>query len=129
MINFFIATALSLNTSFAAADTARIRIPPRTVTTRTTAAADSSAQGLPFGDDKLQHMFISYAVYSFSYGGDRALGMHRKAALIDAAVTAAVIGVGKELWDVKHHKRFSVADLTADAIGAFAGFAMLKNVR
>jgi hypothetical protein len=128
MINLLLATALSLNASFTAVDTARIRIPLRTITSHA-APADSSAQGLPFGDDKLQHMFISYAVFSFSYGGDRALGMHRKAALIDAAVAAAIIGVGKELWDVKHHKRFSVADLTADALGAFAGYAMLKNVR
>lgn len=130
MMNLFLATAFSLNTSFAVtSDTAKVRIPPRATVAQAAIATDNTTHGLPFGDDKLQHAFMSYAVYSFSYGGDRAIGMKRKAALIDAAVAAAVVGVGKELWDVRHHKRFSIADLAADAVGTFAGYAMLKNVR
>lgn len=130
MINLFLATALSLNASLAAtaADTAKTRIPLRSMPAAG-ATQDTMARPLPFGDDKLQHAFISYAVYSFSYGGARAAKVGRKASLTDAAATVAVIGIGKELWDASHHKRFSVADLLADAVGATAGYAMMKNVR
>jgi hypothetical protein len=133
MIHFLLATSLLLNS----ADTSRIRTTPsplHRITASAFAGTDStftaadSVRGLPFGDDKIQHFFVTTAVYNFSYAADRALGMNRKAALIDAAGAAVAVAIGKEIYDVRHHKRFSGYDLIADALGGVAAYAMLKQI-
>lgn len=134
MIHLFLATSLLLS----AVDTTRGVIPsaPLSRVVAHTACvsrlfglsrADSATTGLPFGDDKLQHFFVSYAVYSFSYAGDRAIGFNRKGALINAFGAVLVIGVGKELYDSRHGKIFSIADIVADVLGGAAAYAMLKQ--
>jgi hypothetical protein len=139
MIQILLATSLLLQSP----DTSRIRTatstmhritPPISATSisptsiRATSIPADTSRGLPFGDDKLQHFFVTFAVYDFSYAGDRALGMNRKAALIDAAGAAVVIAIGKEIYDMRHHKKFSGYDLIADALGGVAAYGLLKQI-
>lgn len=127
MMHWIIATALTLQS----ADTARI--PARTMLAPPLAhvdlAADKQRAAPAFGDDKVQHFFLSYSVYSFAYAGGRAVGLNRKPALVDAFGAVVAIGLGKELFDRKAGKPFSGFDLVADVLGGVAAYALMKQAR
>ena len=77
--------------------------------------------------DKLQHFFTSAFVQSISYGTLRGAGAGHGAALAGASVTTATVGVGKELYDARHHGDPSVRDLAWDAAGAGAVSMLLAR--
>jgi uncharacterized protein YfiM (DUF2279 family) len=80
-----------------------------------------------FGADKLQHFFSSAFVQSMSYGALRGAGAGHGVALAGATVTTAVVGVGKEVYDARHHGDVSRRDLVWDAAGAGAVSLLLAR--
>jgi putative lipoprotein len=80
-----------------------------------------------FGADKLQHFFSSAFVQSVSYGVLRGAGAGRGAALAGASATTAAVGVGKEVYDARHHGDVSRRDLVWDAAGAGAVSLLLAR--
>lgn len=79
------------------------------------------------GADKLQHFFSSAFVQSLSYGALRGVGASHGAALAGASVVTATVGVGKEVYDSRHHGDPSVRDLAWDAAGAGAATLFLAR--
>ena len=93
-----------------------------------------SLQGSPsrpadgwFGQDKVQHLFMSAFVQSASYGSLRGAGLSHGAALSGATAATASIGIGKELRDRRVTGVFSVRDLAWDAAGAGAMTLLLAR--
>ena len=82
-----------------------------------------------FGPDKIQHFFTSAFVQSMTYGSLRATGVPHGAALAGATATTAVVGVGKEVHDLRVKSEFSVRDLAWDAAGAGAATVLLVRVK
>lgn len=82
-----------------------------------------------FGRDKLTHFFVSAFVQSVSFATLQAAGADRDAALVGATATTAAVGVGKELFDRRQGRPFSVRDLTWDAAGAGAATLVLVRTR
>lgn len=80
-----------------------------------------------FGQDKLQHLFMSAFVQSVSYGSLRGTGLSHGAALAGATATTAAASVGKELRDRRVTGVFSGRDLVWDAAGAGAMTALLAR--
>jgi putative lipoprotein len=80
-----------------------------------------------FGADKLQHFFSSAFVQSVSYGALRGVGAGRGGALAGASAATAAVGVGKEVYDARHHGDVSRRDLTWDAAGAGAVSLLLAR--
>ena len=80
-----------------------------------------------FGQDKLQHFFMSAFVQSLTYGSLRGAGLSHDAALGGATATTAAVGVGKELRDRRVTGLFSTRDLVWDAAGAGAMTVMLTR--
>ena len=77
--------------------------------------------------DKLQHFFSSAFVQSISYGTLRGVGAGHGVALAGASVSTAAVGVGKELYDARHHGDPSVRDFVWDAAGAGAVSLLLAR--
>jgi uncharacterized protein YfiM (DUF2279 family) len=77
--------------------------------------------------DKLQHFFSSAFVQSISYGTLRGVGVGHGAALAGASVSTAAVGVGKEIYDARHHGDPSVRDFVWDAAGAGAVSLLLAR--
>ena len=80
-----------------------------------------------FGQDKLQHLFMSAFVQSASYGTLRGTGLPHGAALGGATATTAAVGIGKELRDRRVTGLFSKRDLVWDAAGAGAMTVLLAK--
>jgi uncharacterized protein YfiM (DUF2279 family) len=81
------------------------------------------------GDDKVQHAFMSYAVGVFTYAAARSAGIEAGSARAGALGASVAIGLGKEAFDARHGRPFSGYDLVADAIGAVASYAIIRQVR
>ena len=82
-----------------------------------------------FAADKVQHFFSSAFVQSMSYAALRTTGIDHGAALAGATVTTTVVGVGKEVHDLRHKGEFSLRDLTWDAAGAGAATVLLVRTQ
>lgn len=80
-------------------------------------------------EDKLQHLGMSAAITTFSYGSARAAGFDRGPALTVSIVAAATAGIAKEIYDRKAGRPFSFKDLFWDALGTAAAVMMLESVR
>lgn len=80
-----------------------------------------------FGQDKLQHFFLSAFVQSMAYGSLRGTGVSHGVALAGASATTAAVGVGKELRDRRTTGVFSPRDLAWDAAGAGAMTLLLTR--
>jgi hypothetical protein len=144
MMCLFLATAFSLSTGVAHADTTRLFTPPpisRTISqsrahgnahvapnARTFANTRAAATPRISAVDKLQHFAMSFAVESFAYAAARSAGVDRGASLTIAAATTAAAGIGKELFDARHDRPFSGYDLAADALGGAAAYTLLRQV-
>jgi uncharacterized protein YfiM (DUF2279 family) len=75
------------------------------------------------GSDKLEH-FFAYAVLSFWFG----LLHHRRRGQL--GFTLGFIGMGvviEFLQGLTDYRDFEIADMVADAIGAFVGLALLQT--
>ena len=74
-----------------------------------------------FGTDKLKHFLMSAMVHSAAFSIARASGAQRSGAQVSGAVSAATIGLLKELHDRRVGKPFSVGDLLWGQLSAYFG--------
>lgn len=87
----------------------------------------AAAQDAWFGDDKLRHFAMSFATATLTYAAARSAGAD-DAALPGAIVVAAAAGIGKEVYDRRDGRIFSLRDLVWDALGVAAGYAFLRQI-
>lgn len=80
-----------------------------------------------FGRDKVKHFLVSAVVQSISFAALETAGADRGNALAGAAAVTLGVGMGKEWYDRRQGRSFSVRDLAWDAAGA--GAASLLMVR
>ena len=109
--------------------TARIVIQPARIQS-TLAEPGSLAQADDpwVGEDKLQHLGMSFAATSFGYGAAR-LALDREPATFAAAGAALAAGVAKEILDHRAGRRFSARDLLWDAAGVAAALTLIDRTR
>lgn len=79
--------------------------------------------------DKYQHAAMSYAITTFAYAGARSIDADNSTSLAIGVGTAAIAGVGKELYDRAHGGRVSWFDLLADVVGIAGAYFVLRQVR
>lgn len=79
--------------------------------------------------DKVKHFLVSSFVESVSYSVLRTAHVSHDRALVGASAVTLMVGVGKEVHDVRSGKYFSVRDLTWDAAGAGAAAVLLSRTR
>jgi uncharacterized protein YfiM (DUF2279 family) len=82
-----------------------------------------------FAEDKVQHLFLSFAVTNLTYGSARLVGMDSGPALVTAGVTAGAAGIGKEIYDYSTGGHFSLRDLVWDGAGIAAGLTLVSHAR
>jgi uncharacterized protein YfiM (DUF2279 family) len=80
-----------------------------------------------FGQDKVRHALHSYAAVAFAHAGWTAVGLDGDAALGGAVAVAALLGVGKEVADLRGGRIFSVRDLVWDALGIGVGVLVMRG--
>ena len=83
-----------------------------------------------FGEDKLQHFFVSFLVTSIAAAGTRAAGGSRQTSLWVGAGTGLTFGVAKELNDARNPRdTASLLDLAWDAGGVGLATAVAAQAR
>lgn len=80
-------------------------------------------------EDKFQHLGMSAAITTFSYGSARLAGVDARPALTLSIAVAATAAIGKEIFDRRAGRPFSFKDLMWDAFGTAAAVMMLESVR
>ncbi len=70
------------------------------------------------GEDKVQHFLTSAFVQTLSYGALRGAGIGHGGALVTASITSLGVGLGKEVYDARHHGDVSRKDVVWDVAGA-----------
>lgn len=80
-----------------------------------------------FAMDKAKHFFMAAFVQTVSFSALRAIGVGYRPSLAGATVTAAAVGIGKELYDLKTGGDASWKDLTWDGIGIAAASVVLTQ--
>lgn len=80
-----------------------------------------------FGLDKPKHFVVSFFIQSASFAAIQAAGGSRRGAMSGASITAAAIGIGRELHDRRAKGLFSFGDLLWDALGAGTAAVMLRH--
>lgn len=78
-------------------------------------------------EDKLQHFAMSFAVTGMAYGAGRAV-LEPDPARSAALGLALVLGLGKELADVRRGDGFSLKDLAWDAAGVALGIIFVQRI-
>jgi uncharacterized protein YfiM (DUF2279 family) len=82
-----------------------------------------------FAEDKVQHLFLSFAVTNLTNGTARLVGIDRGPAQVTAGLTAGAAGIGKELYDASTGGHFSFKDLVWDGAGIAAGLTLVSHAR
>jgi uncharacterized protein YfiM (DUF2279 family) len=82
-----------------------------------------------FGTDKVKHFFMSAFVQSAAFSAARALGASNSSAQAIGGVTTGVMGIGREVYDRRRGRIFSVKDLAWDAAGGVAAAGLLRRTR
>lgn len=82
-----------------------------------------------FGTDKVKHFFMSAFVQSAAFSAARAAGASTSAAQGTGALATAVVGIGREVYDRRRGRIFSVKDLAWDAAGGIAAASLLGRTR
>jgi uncharacterized protein YfiM (DUF2279 family) len=83
-----------------------------------------------FGEDKLQHFFVSVLATSLAAGTARAAGLDGDASLRIGAGAGLALGVAKELHDLNRpDETASLLDLAWDAAGVAAATALVAQTR
>jgi len=95
----------------------------------TTRVQPSIPQDAWIAEDKFQHLGMSAAITTFSYGSARLAGVERGPALTMSIVAAATAAIGKEIYDRRAGRPFSFKDLFWDALGTAAAVMMLESAR
>src|SRR3954470_15923170 len=81
-----------------------------------------------FGIDKIKHFFMSAFIESVSYSALQAMRVDHRAAVGGAIGITLGFGLAREIPDKRTPGNiFSVRDLTWDALGTGAGFALLSH--
>lgn len=94
-----------------------------------TAALASVARDPWLGQDKAQHLFMSFALTDMAFGLARAAGLDARAAMPVAAGAALAAGIGKEIYDRRHGRFFSLRDLAFDLLGMGVGLTLASYTR
>jgi uncharacterized protein YfiM (DUF2279 family) len=79
------------------------------------------------GADKASHIVSYYAVARMMKEANRTFGMSEDAAILLASGVSLAAGIGTEIGDGTNKYGFSWEDVAADAIGAAAGYAIMKT--
>lgn len=82
-----------------------------------------------FGPDKIKHFFMSAFIQSGTFTAMRAAGLRHSHAQRIAGVTSVTLGLGRETYDRRRGRPFSVKDLAWDAAGTTAAIALLNRTR
>jgi uncharacterized protein YfiM (DUF2279 family) len=82
-----------------------------------------------FGTDKIKHFLMSALVHSTAFSIARAARSDRSGAQVAGTISAATVGVWKELRDRRVGKPFSIGDLVWDGAGAASAAALLNRSR
>ena len=83
-----------------------------------------------FGEDKLQHFFVSFLATSLSASGARAAGLDADTSLWVGAATGTTIGLAKELSDMRNPQETpSLLDFIWDLGGVGAAPAVVAQSR
>ena len=81
-----------------------------------------------FGRDKAKHFLVSAVLQSISFSALETAGADRGQAIVGSAAITLGIGVGKELYDRRQGRDFSVRDLAWDAAGAGAAAVAMTHL-
>ena len=82
-----------------------------------------------FGEDKLQHFFVSFVATSVASGGARLVGAERDPAAVIGASFGMGAGVWKEFRDRRMGRPFSFGDLLWDAAGVGLAAVVASRTR
>lgn len=91
-------------------------------------STSTSPQDRWIAEDKARHFALSFAATSMAYGGAR-LRLDPGPGRRTAAAVALLLGVGKELVDVRNGGPFSLKDLAWDAAGVALGSLLAQQIR
>jgi uncharacterized protein YfiM (DUF2279 family) len=94
-----------------------------------TVALQSPARDPWFGADKLKHFLMSAFAQSVGFSVGRAAGLDRRTAHLTGGISAAGVGVWKEMVDRRSGRPFSTRDLLWDAAGAGSAGLLLHRTR
>lgn len=94
-----------------------------------TAALASAARDPWLGQDKAQHLFMSFALTDMAFGLARAAGMDARVAMPVAAGVTLAAGIGKEIHDKRSGRFFSLRDLAFDLLGMGVGLTLASYTR
>jgi len=78
-----------------------------------------------FGEDKAQHLLISFSVSVILAVAMLWLHTALLIALVVSSFVTILIGVGKEAWDSRSLGCFSIPDIIADLIGIAIGLTLV----
>lgn len=81
-----------------------------------------------FGADKIKHFFMSAFVTSVTFSAAQAVGVEKRTAMTGAVGASLAVGVAREIYS-RRTTKFSVKDLTWDAVGTTAAAVMLSRTR
>ena len=82
-----------------------------------------------FGADKVKHFLMSAFIQSAAFSAARAAGSSRPNAQIVAGVSSFTFAVGKEVFDRRRGRPFSVKDLVWDGGGSLTAASLLNGTR
>lgn len=98
------------------------------VFTLATGGAPHAAPDPWFGRDKLLHFTASALIQGAAHAAFRSRSATYAQASWGAAAVTAGAGVGKELWDRRRNRDFSLRDLAWDGIGGAVGAVIVRQV-
>jgi len=81
------------------------------------------------GADKVKHFLMSFLVHSTAFSIARSAGMRIGSAQAAGAVSAATVGILREVHDRRVGKPFSIPDLFWDGVGTASAAALLNRSR
>jgi|SRR5688572_31353223 len=81
------------------------------------------------GPDKVKHFLMSAFIHSATFSAGRTAGLTRSNAQRVGGVITVTFAVGKEIFDRRRRRPFSVKDLAWDLAGGVAAAALLNGTR
>jgi uncharacterized protein YfiM (DUF2279 family) len=81
------------------------------------------------GPDKLRHFLAAFAATGYAHAGLRALDVDADAAVIGGVAFALAASIGKEVYDVRVGRVFSLKDLAWDLAGTGLGALLVRAAK
>jgi uncharacterized protein YfiM (DUF2279 family) len=81
------------------------------------------------GPDKLRHFLAAFAATGYAHAGLRALDVDADGAVIGGVAFAMAASIGKEVYDVRVGRVFSLKDLAWDLAGTVLGALLVRAAR